>query len=78
LAGVALVSLILVSGCQQNPSPRPGQPTAGTASASGPEPPVMQIPAPELQGIEAWINSKPLALKDLCGQVVVLHFWTFG
>jgi hypothetical protein len=38
----------------------------------------MKIVAPELQDIEAWINSKPLALKDLRGKVVVLHFWTFG
>jgi hypothetical protein len=36
------------------------------------------MPAPELKGIEAWINSKPLSLKDLKGKVVVLHFWTFG
>ena len=78
LPGVALASLLLVSGCQQNPSPQPGNPIAGTAPAHGPEPPVMKIPAPELEGIEAWINSKPLALKDLRGQVVVLHFWTFG
>jgi hypothetical protein len=42
------------------------------------EPVAMKIAAPELQGIEAWINSKPLALKDLRGKVVVLHFWTFG
>ncbi len=26
----------------------------------------------------AWINSKPLKLSSLRGQVVVLHFWTFG
>src|SRR5580700_3206448 len=38
----------------------------------------MNVRAPELKGIEEWINTKPLALKDLKGQVVVLHFWTFG
>jgi hypothetical protein len=42
------------------------------------EPVAMKIAAPELQGIETWINSKPLALKDLRGKVVILHFWTFG
>ena len=47
-------------------------------TARAQEPVAMKIAAPELQGIEAWINSKPLALKDLRGQVVVLHFWTFG
>jgi peroxiredoxin len=48
------------------------------ASASASEPGARKIAAPELQGIEAWINSKPFALKDLRGKVVVLHFWTFG
>lgn len=39
------------------------------------------VPAPELQGGEsqaAWVNSKPLTLAGLRGQVVVVHFWTFG
>jgi hypothetical protein len=47
-------------------------------SARGQVPVAMKTPAPEVQGIEAWINSRPLALKDLRGKVVVLHFWTFG
>jgi len=34
--------------------------------------------APELRGVNEWINSEPLALKDLRGKVVALHFWTFG
>ena len=42
------------------------------------EPVAMKIPAPELTGIEEWINAKPMAWKDLKGKVVVLHFWTFG
>jgi hypothetical protein len=42
------------------------------------EPAAMKIPAPEIQAIDEWINSKPIALKDLRGRVVVLHFWTFG
>jgi hypothetical protein len=49
-----------------------------TSSAPAQEPVAMKVAAPELAGIEAWINSKPLALKDLRGKVVVLHFWTFG
>ncbi len=39
-------------------------------------PPAMK--APELQPVEAWINSKPLTLAQLRGKVVVVHFWTFG
>lgn len=34
--------------------------------------------APELRGVNEWINSEPLTLKDLRGRVVALHFWTFG
>jgi len=34
--------------------------------------------APPIMGIGQWINSKPLALKDQLGKVVVVHFWTFG
>jgi len=49
-----------------------------TAVVRAQEPVALKIAAPELNGIEEWINSKPLALKDLKGKVVVLHFWTFG
>jgi hypothetical protein len=38
----------------------------------------MKIAAPELQGIDAWINTKPTSLEALKGKVVVLHFWAFG
>jgi hypothetical protein len=47
-------------------------------AASAQEPVALKIAAPELRGIEPWINSKPLTLTELRGKVVVLHFWTFG
>ena len=50
----------------------------GVPWAGAQQPVAMKIPAPELQGIDEWINSKPTTLKDLKGKVVVLHFWTFG
>jgi peroxiredoxin len=34
--------------------------------------------APELRGVDAWINSEPLSLAELRGKVVVVHFWAFG
>lgn len=36
------------------------------------------IPAPEFAGVDRWINTKSLTMKDLQGRVVVIHFWTFG
>ncbi len=59
-----LIALVLVSLAAR---PGPGQ-----------EPVAMKTPAPELRGIDAWINSDPLTLKELRGKVVILHFWTFG
>jgi thiol-disulfide isomerase/thioredoxin len=37
------------------------------------------VPAPDFtrQDAFAWINSKPLTLRDLRGKVVLLDFWTF-
>ena len=34
-------------------------------------------PVPELTN-EQWINSEPLRLQDLRGQVVIVEFWTYG
>jgi hypothetical protein len=34
-------------------------------------------PAPELTG-GPWINSRPLAVADLRGRVVLVEFWTYG
>jgi thiol-disulfide isomerase/thioredoxin len=34
--------------------------------------------APELVGIEGWINSEPLTLEGLRGKVVLIDFWTYS
>ena len=34
--------------------------------------------APEFRDVGGWVNSKPLTMAQLRGQVVVVHFWTFG
>jgi hypothetical protein len=91
LPGLPLMSLLLVAGCHGHPSSGPANPQDKhgndalvepvqklPASATSPDPPAMNVAAPELQGIEAWINSKPFTLKDLRGKVGVLHFWAFG
>ncbi len=35
-------------------------------------------PAPEFAGLEDWINSEPLTLESLRGQVVLVDFWTYS
>lgn len=35
-------------------------------------------PAPELAGIEGWINTSPLTLASLKGTVVLVDFWTYS
>jgi cytochrome c biogenesis protein CcdA/thiol-disulfide isomerase/thioredoxin len=75
------------------PSTTPGgRLTIGAASAQGlaalPAPVAGSLPsdvaledlgpAPELTGIDAWINTEPLTIGSLRGKVVLVEFWTFG
>jgi len=34
-------------------------------------------PAPEFTGIDKWLNSEPLSMKQLKGKVVLVDFWTY-
>lgn len=47
-------------------------------TAQGGQPTALRVKVPEFQDIAEWVNTKPLAVKDLRGHVVVVHFWTFG
>ncbi|MBD1855988.1 MULTISPECIES: thioredoxin family protein [Leptolyngbya] len=35
-------------------------------------------PLPDFQGIQQWLNSTPLSIADLKGNVVLIQFWTFA
>ncbi len=35
-------------------------------------------PLPEFQGISQWLNSHPLSIQELKGNVVMIQFWTFS
>ena len=53
-------------------------PAPAQAAEDGGQPVAMKVPAPDFQEVTEWINSKPLTWDKLRGQVVVVHFWTFG
>ena len=85
--GVALLAsaLLLASGLSTRVD-LPVAPTLtmgveGVPSPTGDQPPVALDdlgPAPELEGITAWINSDARSLASLRGKVVLVQFWTFG
>lgn len=35
-------------------------------------------PAPEMEGIDVWLNSPPLQVSNLHGKVVLIDFWTYS
>lgn len=39
---------------------------------------VSPVDAPELRGLDGWINSDPLTLASLKGKVVLIDFWTYS
>ena len=39
---------------------------------------VSSYKAPEITGIQDWINSKPLKIAELKGKVVLIDFWTYS
>ncbi len=86
-AGLAVASgldLRLQTAVAASPPTVDGQAMAAdttTAPSADPQPVVALEdlgPAPEFEGITAWINSQPLTMASLRGKVVLVHFWTFG
>ena len=71
--GVLLAAAIAYGVISRNQSITPA--AAGSSSASslpvGPQ-------APDFTGITGWVNSRPLALQELRGKVVLVDFWTFS
>lgn len=67
--GVAIAVAVL------RPTPPP---TLSAGTGSGVVPAGQRVVAPELTGIDGWINSAPHTLSSLRGHVVLLDFWTFS
>ena len=58
------------------PTQAQAQPTEPAPAPTSGRPDNAQL-APELRGIESWINSEPLTLEGLRGKVVLIDFWTY-
>jgi thiol-disulfide isomerase/thioredoxin len=57
------------------PTPVP-TPTISDSKAASPN--TSGNTLPDFQGIQAWLNSSPLSIADLKGNVVLIQFWTFA
>jgi thiol-disulfide isomerase/thioredoxin len=56
-----------------------GWPVRSASAASAASPGLRNYgKAPEFAGIDKWLNSEPLTLKALAGQVVLVDFWTYS
>ena len=66
--------------------PAGGEPASPEPETTQPESPELALlaslpdygPAPEFTGLEGWINSGPLTLEGLRGNVVLIDFWTYS
>jgi thiol-disulfide isomerase/thioredoxin len=76
LAGVAggIVALTVTSPKRADKAPAG---SGGIERAEVPRTVGRGQPAPELTGLVAWINSEPLTLQSLRGNVVLVDFWTY-
>lgn len=77
--GVTTLEQDLLKGIEM---PRTTVEPSTTASTCQIKAPQVDLPnygrAPELVGLQNWINSNPLTLADLCGKVVMIDFWTYS
>ena len=83
----AVAAILWLSQPAANPA-NPAIPSNTAAQIAAPEPPPTPTPAlitppgtqpaPEFRGITAWLNSEPLAMADLRGQVVLVDIWTYS
>lgn len=90
IAAVVLLAAVAAILWFVSPAASPGslESPGETRQTVAPEPPPSPTPAlvtppgtemaPEFRGITAWLNSAPLAMADLRGQVVLVDIWTYS
>lgn len=82
LVRTLLTLVVLLTACTA-PMPAPSSPMAADGGSEPAQQPAILAPlqnrgpAPELSN-DTWLNSEPLRLSDLRGQVVMVEFWTYG
>jgi thiol-disulfide isomerase/thioredoxin len=80
LTGTTIATAL--KGCSQPLATPPGTGIATSSSSSTPTIVANQIPdgkrLPEFTGVQEWLNSPPLTIADLKGNVVLIHIWTFA
>ena len=77
VVGAGVTAALGVSRQQNNPTAT----TLPTSAATKPETATLAAavkPLPDFQGIQQWLNSDPLTIDDLKGNVVLIQFWTFA
>jgi len=84
-AAVVLLAAVAAILWLSQPAGSPGNTAAQIAAPEPPPSPTPALvtppgtqPAPEFRGITAWLNSGPLAMADLRGQVVLVDIWTYS
>ena len=83
-AAVVLLAAVAAILWLSQPAANPGNTAAQIAAPEPPPSPTPALitppgsqPAPEFRGIAAWLNSEPLTMADLRGQVVLVDIWTY-
>lgn len=75
ILGAGAASALKLGTRQQSPM------TTSLPAATKPETAVLAANGkslPDFQGIQQWLNSNPLSIADLKGNVVLIQFWTFA
>ncbi|GAC1344956.1 MAG: hypothetical protein NVSMB29_18940 [Candidatus Dormibacteria bacterium] len=75
---VGVVALVAAAVIVVSAHPGADPQSLSTASMGTTIPAASRTPAPELTGLDGWINSPPLSLASLRGKVVLIDFWTFS
>ena len=79
----AVAAILWLSQPAANPDDVAAPAEARQIAVPEPPPPALVTPpgtkpAPEFRGITAWLNSEPLAMAELRGQVVLVDIWTYS